>query len=104
MLELEIFWTSAFGKPADDITSETWFSDTGLMNAVWMREPDLKLMPKFSPLPPIASAPISRIVPDSVKNHLERPMKSNFQPFPRRSAPSAQGWEISRERPSVPSA
>ncbi len=38
-------------------------------------------MPKFSPLPPIASAPISRIVPDSEKNHFDAPMKSNVQPF-----------------------
>ena len=60
-----------------------------------MRVPDLKSMPKFSPLPPIASAPISRIVPDSEKNHFEAPMKSNVQPRPRRSAPSAAGCETS---------
>ena len=59
------------------------------MNAVWMRVPDLKSMPKFSPLPPIASAPTSRIVPDIEKNHFEEPMKSNVQPRPgaRRRAP-----------------
>ncbi len=62
-------------------------------------------MPKFRPLPPIASAPISRIVPDSAKNHFERPMKSNFQPWPRRGpAPSAAGWVTKRERPIAPSA
>ena len=41
-----------------------------------MREPDLKSIPKFRPLPPMASAPISRIVPDSEKNHRDAPMKS----------------------------
>ena len=74
------------------------------MNAVWIRVPDLKSIPKFSPFPPIASAPIKRIVPDSEKNHFEAPMKSNVQPFPRRAAPSAAGWETSRERPIAPSA
>ena len=70
-----------------------------------MRVPDLKSMPKFRPLPPIASAPISRIVPDSAKNHFERPMKSNVQPWPRRGpAPSAAGWVTKRERPIAPSA
>src|ERR1019366_8469828 len=64
-----------------------------------MRVPDLKSMPKFRPLPPIASAPIARIVPDSEKNHLEAPMKSNVQPRPWRSGPRAAGWETSFERP-----
>ena len=62
-----------------------WLSLTGLTNAVWIRVPDLKSMPKFRPLPPIASAPTSRIVPDSEKNHFEAPMKSNVQPSPRRA-------------------
>jgi hypothetical protein len=74
------------------------------MKAVWMRVPDLKLMPKFNPFPPIARAPTSRIVPDSEKNHFEAPMKSNVQPRPRRAAPSAAGWETTRERPIAPSA
>ncbi len=82
----------------------TWLSEIGFTNAVWMRVPDLKSMPKFRPLPPIASAPTSRIVPDSEKNHLDAPMKSNVQPRPRRSAPSAAGWETSFERPIAPSA
>ena len=43
-------------------------------------------------------------MPDSEKNHLEAPMKSNVQPRPRRAAPSAAGWETSRERLMVPSA
>ena len=49
---------------------------TGFTKAVWMRVPDLKSIPKFSPLPPIARAPTSRIVPDSEKNHRDAPMKS----------------------------
>ncbi len=61
-------------------------------------------MPRFRPLPPIASAPISRIVPDIEKNHFEAPMKSNVQPLPRRAAPSAEGWLTSGERLIAPSA
>ncbi len=41
-----------------------------------IRVPDSKSMPKFSPLPAIASAPTSRITPDIEKNHFEAPMKS----------------------------
>ena len=51
--------------------------------------PDLKSMPKFRPRAPIASAPISRIVPDSVKNQREWPMKSNVQRLRPPRAPSA---------------
>ena len=69
-----------------------------------MRVPDSKSMPKFRPLPPIASAPISRITPDIEKNHFDAPMKSKRL---RRSrclpAPSAAGLRIRRERPIVPS-
>ena len=42
-----------------------------------IRVPDSKSMPKFRPLPPIASAQISRITPDIEKNHFDAPMKSN---------------------------
>ena len=41
-----------------------------------MRVPDSKSMPKLMPLPAIASAPISRITPDTEKNHFDAPMKS----------------------------
>ena len=41
-----------------------------------MRVPDSKSMPKLIPLPAIASAPISRIMPDIEKNHFDAPMKS----------------------------
>ena len=52
-------------------------------------------MPKFSPLTAIASAQISRIVPETAKNAFERPMKSNLIGFGSR-APSA-----ARERNSA---
>ena len=61
-------------------------------------------MPKFSPLPPIASAPISRIVPESEKNQREAPMKSKRPFVPLRAAPSAAGCVTARERPIAPSA
>ncbi len=61
-------------------------------------------MPRFSPLPPIARAPIRRIVPDSEKNHFEAPMKSKRSARRRRAAPSIAGWPTSRERPIAPSA
>ena len=48
-----------------------------------MRVPDLKSMPKLRPLPPIASAPISRITPDIEKNHFDAPMKSKRPALPR---------------------
>src|SRR5580693_5989608 len=98
MLLFVNFCTWAFGYPAADNTEATWASEADLTNAVWIRVPDLNEMPKFSPLPPIASAPIKRIVPDSEKNHFDAPMKSNVQPRPRRAAPSIAGWETTRER------
>ena len=69
-----------------------------------MRVPDLKSIPKFSPLPPIASAPTSRIVPDSEKNHFEAPMKSNVHPRRLRPAPRAEGRATRRDLPIAPSA
>ncbi len=39
-----------------------------------MRVPPSKSMPKFTPLPAIASAPMSRIMPDIEKNQREAPM------------------------------
>ena len=71
-----------------------------MTNAVWMRVPDLKSMPRFRPLPPIASAPTSRIVPDSEKNHFDAPMKSKRPArLPCRAAPSADGWATSPRAP-----
>ena len=47
-------------------------------------------MPKFRPLPAIASAPISRITPDIEKNHFDAPMKS------KRAAARAARWRRAR--------
>ena len=98
------FWTWAFGKPRLLITFATWPSLTFCTKPVWMRVPDLKSMPKLSPLPPIASAPISRITPESEKNQREAPMKSNVQRCPLPSAPSAERCVTSFERAIAPSA
>ena len=57
----------------------TWSSFAGCTSAVVIRVPDSKSMPKFRPLPPIASAPMSRITPDIEKNHFDAPMKSKRQ-------------------------
>ncbi len=59
-------------------------------------------MPKLIPRPPIASAPISRIVPERLKNQRELPMKSKVQWRRLLVTPSALGREIARVRPIVP--
>src|ERR1700735_2995818 len=97
MLLLEYFCTSALGYPAAVISDCNWLSLTDLTNAVWIRVPDLKSMPKFRPLPPIASAPIIRMQPDSEKNQREAPMKSNVHLRVRLLAPSSAGWATARE-------
>ena len=66
-----------------------------------IRVPEVKSIPRFSPRPPIASAPISRITPDIEKKYREAPMKSNVQPRFLPPAPSADGREITRELPIV---
>ena len=38
------------------------------------REPDVKSMPRLSPLPPIDRAPVSRMTPDSAKKYLDFPV------------------------------
>ena len=58
-------------------------------------------MPRFSPRPPIASAPISRITPDIEKKYSLAPMKSKRQVRASPPAPSADGLEITRESPIV---
>ena len=60
-------------------------------SAALIRVPDSKSMPKFRPLPPIASAPISRITPENEKNHFDAPMKSKRQRRFASPAPSADG-------------
>ena len=66
-----------------------------------IRVPEVKSIPRFRPLPPIASAPTSRITPDIEKKYLEAPMKSNFQVRFSPPAPSIDGREIIRELPIV---
>ena len=88
-------------SPAAAATSRTCvLGRPSASSAAVIRVPDSKSMPKFRPLPPIASAPISRITPDSEKNHFDAPMKSKR---PARAccspAPSALGCVISRELP-----
>ena len=68
-----------------------------------MRVPDSKSMPKFRPLPPIASAPISRITPDIEKNHFDAPMKSKRPAaLAARRRRARRAARCSRERPIVP--
>ena len=69
-----------------------------------MRVPDSKSMPKFSPRPAIAIAPITRITPENEKNQRELPMKSKRQPSrsPVVATPSALFRRSSRVRASVP--
>ena len=54
-------------------------------------------MPKFSPLPAIASAQTSRIMPDIEKNQRDAPMKSNVIGLRFFPAPSADGARSSRD-------
>ena len=99
-------WTSADGSPAACITSRTPFSSAFLTSSVLMRVPDSKSMPKFRPLPPIASAPMARITPEKEKNHFDAPMKSKPDHGARRwwlAPPKAAGWVMSRDRPARPS-
>ena len=53
------------------MTERTPSSSAVRTSEVFIRVPDSKSMPKFRPLPPIASAPISRITPEAEKNHRE---------------------------------
>ena len=66
-----------------------------------IRVPEVKSIPRFSPRPPIASAPISRMTPDIVKKYREAPMKSKRQARFLPPAPSAEGREMTRELPIV---
>ena len=63
----------------------------GLTSSVLMRVPDSKSMPNSRPLPPMASAPMSRIRPDAEKNHFDAPMKSKRIGRRCLPAPSADG-------------
>ncbi len=97
------FWISGFLKPAAWSASEICVSDgLPVANATLARVPDSKSMPKFRPLPPMASAPMSRITPDTEKNHFDAPMKSWVQRRLRSPAPSAFGCVMIGERCIVP--
>src|SRR5436305_2169781 len=98
---LVIFCTSGLPAPADVITERIWASLAGWTRLVVILVPDVKSMPRLRPLPPIARAPISRITPDSEKNHLEAPMKSKRHSRFLPPAPRAEGREIVRELPIV---
>ena len=63
--------------------------------------PDVKSIPRFSPRPPMASAPTSRITPESVKKNFEFPMKSKVILRLGLPAPSADGRAISFVSPAV---
>ena len=67
-------WISASAKPLGAIALRTAFSFVDWLSSVFTRVPDSKSMPKFRPLPPMASAPMSRITPDIEKNHFDAPM------------------------------
>ena len=67
-------WISASPKPPGAIALRTAFSFVDRLSSVFTRVPDSKSMPKFRPLPPMASAPMSRITPDIEKNHFDAPM------------------------------
>src|SRR5262249_9783299 len=97
----EVFWTTGETAPALLTTDATCCSLAGWVRLAVIRVPEVKSIPRFSPRPPIASAPISRITPDSEKNHFDAPMKSNVQDRFFGPAPSADGREIIRELPIV---
>ena len=84
-------WTSAFFTPAPSSVSTTPSSSVGFSSAAVIRVPDLKSMPKFSSLVDSATAPISRITPERVKNQRLAPMKSKCQRRPSPPAPRALG-------------
>ena len=81
-------WISASPKPLGAIASRTPFSLVDWLSLVFMREPDSKSMPKFRPMPAMASAPTRRMTPDIEKNHFEAPMKSKCRRRRRLPTPS----------------
>ena len=74
---LSTVWIFASPSPCAPSASRTSSSLAERSSGAVIRVPDSKSMPKLRPLPPIASAPISRITPDIEKNHFDAPMKSN---------------------------
>ena len=88
-------WISASPSPIGASASRTSSTLAACSSGAVIRVPPSKSMPKFRPLIAIASAQMSRIVPDTAKKPFERPMKSNLIGFGSR-APSA-----ARERSSA---
>src|SRR4051794_1639153 len=82
-------WTVMLLKPWFSTVLRMSCTDAERCSDAVMRVPDSKSMPNFSPLPAIASAPISRIRPDIEKNHFDAPMKSRCQRSRVEDAPSA---------------
>src|SRR5690348_358674 len=60
-------WTTGSWTPAALTIDWTADAVAGLASVASMRAPDVKSMPRFRPRPPIASAPMSRMTPDSEK-------------------------------------
>ena len=69
-----IRWIFALLSPSGASVSRTSSSLADCCSSATTREPDVKSMPRLSPLPPIDSAPISRITPDSAKKYFDFPM------------------------------
>ncbi len=98
---LLIFWIVGSGIPSLVITERIWASLAGWTRLVVIRVPDVKSIPRWSPRPPMASAPTSRIMPDIEKKYLDAPMKSMRHACFWPPAPSADGREITRDPPIV---
>ena len=74
---LSTVWIFASPSPCEPRALRTSSTLAERVSGAVIRVPDSKSMPKLMPLPAIASAPISRITPDTEKNHFDAPMKSN---------------------------
>ena len=71
---LLIVWIFASDKALAVSAVRTWSTVAFFTSGAVIRVPPSKSMPNVTPLPAIASAPISRMMPDIEKNHLEAPM------------------------------
>ena len=70
----EIVWIFASASPSEASVLRTASTLTGRSSGAVMRVPPSKSMPNVTPLPAIASAPMSRITPDIEKNQRDAPM------------------------------
>ena len=71
---LSIVWIFASARPCGAIALRTSSTDAVRSSGAVIRVPPSKSMPKFTPRPAMASAPISRMSPDIEKNQREAPM------------------------------